>query len=250
LADFTTVLTPLTTKEAKQNFPTWNADHQAAFEGIKALVISRECLTVINHENPGENKVFVMCDASDWHTGTMLSFGPTWETAWPVAFDSMQLRDTEKNYPVHEKELLAVIQALKKWRADLLGTKFIVYTDHRMLENFNSQKDLSRRQLHWQEFMSQYDFSIVYIPGEDNTVADALSRLPPNTFPNEHDTPTQPHAIWSLPTVAAVLSLSADASILAEMAHMLSSTRMPQHHHTLSNYPTRQTFSQPSIPPN
>ena len=96
-------------KEAKRNFPTWNADHQAAFEGIKALVISRECLTVINHENPGENKVFVTCNASDWRTGAMLSFGPTWETARPVAFDSMQLRDAEKNYPVHEKELLTVI---------------------------------------------------------------------------------------------------------------------------------------------
>jgi len=115
LADFTTVLTPLTTKEAKRNFPTWNADHQATFEGIKALVISRKCLMVINHENLGENKVFVTCNASDWCTGTMLSFGPTWETAQPVAFDSMQLRDAKKNYPVHEKELLAVIRALKKW---------------------------------------------------------------------------------------------------------------------------------------
>ena len=90
----------------------------------------------------------------------------------------MQLKGAEKNYPVHEKELLAIVHFLKKWRADLLGIPIIVYTDHRTLENFNTQRDLFRRQLRWQEFMSQYDMTIVYIPGEDNSVADALSRLP------------------------------------------------------------------------
>src|ERR1700683_5086426 len=66
--------------------------------------------------------------------------------------------------------------------------------------------------------MSQYDFSFVYIPGEDNTIADALSCLPPNIFLNEHDSPPQPHTIWSSPhAVSAVLSLSADAAILANI---------------------------------
>jgi hypothetical protein len=60
---------------------------------------------------------------------------------------------------------------------------------HRTLENFDTQKDLSRRQLRWQEFLSQYDMSITYIRGEDNTVADALSRLPPNCFPDEIEDP-------------------------------------------------------------
>jgi hypothetical protein len=148
----------------------------------------------------------------------MLSFGPTWEMAHPVAFDSMQLKDAEKNYPVHEKELLAIIRALKKWQTDLLGMEFIVYTDHRTLENFNTQKDLSHCQLRWQVFMSQYDFSIVYIPGETNTVADALSRLPLNVFLDEHQSSLQPHAIWSSPrAVSSVLSLSADTSILEDI---------------------------------
>lgn len=99
-----------------------------AFEAIKKLVVSRECLTVIDHEKPGDNKIFVTTDASDWRTGVVLSFGPTWETARPVAFDSMQLKGAELNYPVHEKELLAIIRALKKWRMDLMGSEFVVYT--------------------------------------------------------------------------------------------------------------------------
>jgi hypothetical protein len=97
----------------------------------------------------------------------------------------MQLRGTELNYPIHEKELLAIIRALKKWRADLLGGPIYVYTDHKTLENFETQKDLSRRQLRWQEYMSQYEILITYIKGENNTVADALSRIPPDAFPEE-----------------------------------------------------------------
>jgi len=109
LADHTCVLTPLMTKECRKDFPTWTTAHQTAFEAIKALVVSADCLTTIDHENPGDNKIFVTCDASDWRSGATLSFGQTWETARPVAFDSMQLKDAEKNYPVHEKELLAII---------------------------------------------------------------------------------------------------------------------------------------------
>ena len=111
----------------------------------------------------------------------------------------MQLGAAEKNYPIHEKELLAVIRALKKWRSDLLGSEFTVYTNHRTLENFNTQRDLSRRQLRWQEFMSQYEMNIVYIHGEDNCVADALSWVPEGAFPDECVVTSSPpvlHDTW------------------------------------------------------
>jgi hypothetical protein len=178
LADHTKTLTPLTTKEAQKDFPVWTPVHQHAFDSIKALVVSRECLGVIDHDNPGENNIYVTCDSSDWRTRATLSFGPTWETVRPIAFDSMQLKSAELNYLIHEKELLAVIRTLKKWHSDLLGGHFFIYTDHRTLENFDTQRDLSRCQIRWQEFMVQYDMTIVYIPGEANSVADALSRLP------------------------------------------------------------------------
>ena len=89
----------------------------------------------------------------------------------------MQLKAAKKNYPMHEKELLAIVQALKKWRSNLLGSCIYVYADHKTLENFDSQKDLSCHQLCWQEFLSQYEINMNYIPGPDNTVANALSRL-------------------------------------------------------------------------
>ena len=125
LANHMYILTPLTNKCSKTQF-FWTADHQCAFEAIKALVVRADCLTVMDHTNPGKNKIFVTHDASNWHMGACLSFGETWEMAWPVAYDLMQLGAVEKNYPIHEKELLAVVRALKKWWSDLLGLEFTV----------------------------------------------------------------------------------------------------------------------------
>ena len=101
--------------------------------------------------------------ASNWRTGATLSVGPSWKLMWPVAFNSMQFKGPEKNYPVHEKEMLVIIHTLKKWCSDLLGIAIIVYTDNRTLQKFDTQCDLSCRRLQWQEFMSQYDVMIMYL---------------------------------------------------------------------------------------
>ncbi len=81
LAEHTRILSPLTTDIAEKKFPNWSTAHQTAFNGIKELVANSACLTVINHTNPGDNKIFLTCDASDFRTGAVLSWGPTWETA-------------------------------------------------------------------------------------------------------------------------------------------------------------------------
>ncbi|KAL6300117.1 hypothetical protein BKA93DRAFT_708625, partial [Sparassis latifolia] len=70
LSQFTHVLNTLTTKEAEHNFH-WSTVHQDAFAAIKSLVVSLECLTVIDHQNMSDNKIFVCSDASDWCTGAV-----------------------------------------------------------------------------------------------------------------------------------------------------------------------------------
>jgi len=185
LADHTGTLTELTTKDSKKTFPTWTDHYQTAFDSIKSIITSQESLTTIDLTKLPKYKIFVTTDASDKRSGTILSFGTTWETVRPVAFDSMTFKGAKLNYPVHEKELLAVIHALKKWQVDLLSSPFFIYTDHKTLENFVTQKDLSRQQAHWMEFMSQFDAKIIYIKGEDNMVADALSCLPYSTSLHE-----------------------------------------------------------------
>ena len=75
LADFMSILNPLTMKDVEKNFPPWESSQQAAFDGIKELVTSSECLATIDHDNPGENLIFLTCDASDRCSGAILSWG-------------------------------------------------------------------------------------------------------------------------------------------------------------------------------
>ena len=204
LAEHRSMLMPLTTKEVQKEWPGWTAQHQTVFQNIKDIVLSAECLTMIDHEDMGDWRIFVTCDASDHRMGACLSFGEAWETARPVAWDSVQLLPAERNYLTHEKEMLAIVWVLKKFCADLLGTRFTIYTDHRTLECFQGQRDLSRRQARWQEFLSEYDFEIVYVKGGDNMVADALSRMP-----DEGD--------GRIGTVVAVMTVLTDPKISADI---------------------------------
>ena len=82
---------------------------------------------------------------------------------------------------MHEKELLAIVKALKKWRTSLLGAHFEIFMDHHILEYFQSQKDMSHQQMRWSMYLADFDYEIEYIRGEDNAAADTLSRMPDST---------------------------------------------------------------------
>jgi hypothetical protein len=97
-------------------------------------------------------------------------------------------------------------------------TDLYIYMDHHMLENFDTQKDLSRWQVCWMELMSQFDMSIMYIKGEDNMVADALSCLPPDSLPITDGEPRVPLTNWATwahaSSVNAILMVDADSKFL------------------------------------
>jgi RNase H-like domain found in reverse transcriptase len=137
LSDHTSKFADLITKDSDKCFPPWSEDHQLAFEAIKVLVVSRECLTTIDLKLMPDYKIFVTTDASNKSSGAVLSFGKTWKSACPVAFESRTFKGAQLHYPVHKKKMLSIIRALDKWRADLLGVPFLVYTDHKTLENFD-----------------------------------------------------------------------------------------------------------------
>ena len=82
-----------------------------------------------------------------------------------ISFASRQLKPHERNYPIHDLELAAVIFALKVWRHYLLGERVEILTDHKSLEYIFSLKELNMRQRRWLELMSNYD---QYLPGESD----------------------------------------------------------------------------------
>lgn len=93
-----------------------------------------------------------------------------------ICYESIKLKENEKNYVMHDLELVAIIHALKMWRHYLMGRKFELRTDHHGLKYLFDQPNLNARQARWLEMISEFDFDIVYVKGKENCVADALSR--------------------------------------------------------------------------
>ena len=118
------------------------------------------------------------CDSSGYGIGAALMQGQG-RGLQPIAFMSKKLLDAEKNYTIREQEMLAIVCACKEWRHYLHGSKFKIVTDHDTLKYIDTQKkQLSPRQHRWAEFMAEFNYEIVYRPGKQNVVADALSRRP------------------------------------------------------------------------
>jgi len=98
----------------------------------------------------------------------------------PVAYYSKKHSPAECNYDIYDKELMAIIKALEEWRPECEGAAYPLklITDHRNLEYFMTKKLLNRRQARWSEFLTRFDYNIVYRPGKSNGKADALTRRP------------------------------------------------------------------------
>jgi hypothetical protein len=128
----------------------------------------------------------VHTDASGFATGAVLQ-QDRGKGLQPVAYLSKKMLDAETRYPVHEQELLAIIVALKAWRHYLMGPKFriTVKTDHKSLQHFVTQPQLSSRQVRWQEILADYNFTIEHVDGTANVVADGLSRRVDHQGPRE-----------------------------------------------------------------
>ncbi|KAG2979041.1 hypothetical protein PC120_g25196 [Phytophthora cactorum] len=96
-----------------------------------------------------------------------------------VYYQSRQLKPAERNYPVHDKELIAMKYALAKFRVYLLGSgPFVDYTDHASLRTAVKSPHISQRMARSLSFFAEYDFRVEYKPGRLNVVPDALSRRP------------------------------------------------------------------------
>jgi hypothetical protein len=93
-----------------------------------------------------------------------------------IAYASHQLKSYEQNYPTQDLELAAIVFTLKFWRHYLYGERCEIYTDHKSLKYFFTQKELNMRQRRWLELIKNYDYEINYHPGKANVVADALRK--------------------------------------------------------------------------
>ena len=159
-------LTASLTNLTKKGAFSWNEEAQRAFETLKEVMSSCPVLAILDFSSPFE----LCCNASGEGIGAVLT-----QHKHPIAFESRKLKNIEQTYSVYDKEMLAIMHALEKFRQYLICGKFIVKIDHNSLRFFLSQKDLNDRQQKWVSKLQSYDFDIEYMKGKNNIVAHALS---------------------------------------------------------------------------
>jgi RNase H-like domain found in reverse transcriptase/Reverse transcriptase (RNA-dependent DNA polymerase)/Integrase zinc binding domain/Chromo (CHRromatin Organisation MOdifier) domain/Aspartyl protease len=209
----TSTLSELTKKEIPFE---WTKERQDTFEGLKAAFVSAPILIV----HDPEKESTVETDASDKAIGAQLTQPGPEGRKQPIAYYSRKMTPAELNYDVHDKELLAVVEALREWRVYLEGAKYqvLVITDHKNLIYFTTTKQLNRRQVRWAETLASYNFRIVYRKGSENAQADALSRRADYMTAEGRDAPAifriqEDGLVYNKPEIAATWKVVPDQEI-------------------------------------
>ena len=152
----------------------WLEDQQRAFE---EMVLKFTTAPTLRHFDDSR-EVIIEIDASHYVSAGVLSQRDDEGVLHPVALFPIKHSPAECNYDIYDKELMAIIKALEEWRPECEGAEHTLQliTDHNNLEYFMSKKLLNRRQARWAQFLSRFDYEIVYRPGKSNGKADALTR--------------------------------------------------------------------------
>jgi hypothetical protein len=118
----------------------------------------------------------IMCDASDYAVGAVL--GQTKDRKHhAITYDSKTLTRAQLNYTTTEKEPIAVVFAIDKFKSYLVGAKVIVYTDHAALKYLLTKKDANPRLIRWILLLQKFDLEIKDKKEVENPIADHLSRM-------------------------------------------------------------------------
>ncbi|KAM4060262.1 reverse transcriptase (RNA-dependent DNA polymerase) [Hirsutella rhossiliensis] len=179
IKDFGKIATPLHDLTKKEKEFTWDDKANEAFECIKTTITQEPVLTTFDPER----QIELETDASDFALGAQIGQKDDEGRLRPIAFYSKKLHGAELNYPIYDKEFLAIIQAFKEFRHYLLGSKhkIKVYTDHKNISHFATTQQLNGRQIRWAECLSEFDYEIIHRKGTENGRADASADDPTTT---------------------------------------------------------------------
>src|SRR6185295_5563555 len=141
-----------------------SSECKKAFDELKARLTSAPIIQASDWSRPFE----IMCDASDYAVGVVLGQKDA-RASHVIHYASMTLNGAQRNYSTTEKEMLAIVFALEKFRQYLLGTKVIVYTDHAALRYLLTKKDSKPRLIRWILLLSEFYLEIKDKKGVENS---------------------------------------------------------------------------------
>jgi hypothetical protein len=153
----------------------WECNQESVFRTLIHAFTTAPVLALPDHTRP----FCLITDASDFATGAILEQPDALNRWHPIAYHSKSLQPAERNYEIHDKELLAIIRALDIFRHYLEGRddNLEIWSDHGNLVYFTTKQKLTRQQARWALFLSRFKFTIIHKPGVQNK-SDALSRRP------------------------------------------------------------------------
>ena len=172
---YSNIAVPLTRLTHKGSAWDFSNKSRSAFNTLKKAFTTAP---VLMHWIPG-SPLIIKTDTSDYTLAAILStVSLTDNEVHPITFHSRTFMPPELNYDVHDKELLAIFEAFKIWHHYLEGspTPIDVVMDHKNLEYFSTTKLLTHCQVHWLEFLCQFNLTICFCPGRLGTKPDALMR--------------------------------------------------------------------------
>jgi hypothetical protein len=171
--NYSRIVQPLTFLTHKGVPFAWSTEQQMAFDTLKATFTSATVLACFNPDRD----VIVEMDASDYVSAGVLSQYDNDNVLHPVAYFSKKHSPTECNYEIYDQESMAIVRAFEEWRPELQSVinPIRVLSNYKNLEYFTMTKLLNRRQAHWSQFLSQFNFKIVYHPGTAGGKPDALT---------------------------------------------------------------------------
>ncbi|GFX40575.1 retrovirus-related Pol polyprotein from transposon 17.6 [Trichonephila clavipes] len=171
IQDFSKTSRPLSYLTKKKVQWQWGFDQQNAFQTLK------NCLTTppVLKQADGTQRYIIRIGASNYALGADLLQGEG-SDEHPIEYASRLLTPAERNYSTTEREALAVVWALKKFRGYIEGMEITVASDHQPLKWLLNLKSPTGRLARWALEIQSFNLKVQYIPGKANVVADMLSR--------------------------------------------------------------------------
>ena len=182
IQDFSKIAKPLYKLLEKDAKFEWDAECQQRFEELKAYLTTAPIVRAPNWQFPFK----VMCDESDLTVGAVLGQRAEGKP-YVVYYGRKTLNEAQRNYTTTEKELMAVVYALDKFRAYLIRSNIIIFTNHSALKYLLTKQNDKARLIRWVLLLQEFNLQIRDKKGVENVVADHLSRL--SIAHNTHNPP-------------------------------------------------------------